>query len=98
VLHEQENALLREHSHKTNRNVCDLFCELMGRHILPRDRQLIRLPLPEHLKKDQEYKDVWVLQATEVLKAINKNLWMRRSQKARLLRGMQSLMRKWIAG
>jgi hypothetical protein len=74
VLHEQENALARERSSKTNSKVCDLFQELMGRHILPRDRHLLRLSLSELLKKDQEYKEVWVLQATEVLKAINKNV------------------------
>jgi hypothetical protein len=96
ILHHKENHIAQETLRMLRHEVTRLFNELSSSHLLQRDRYLLRLSLGSLQKKDKEYKEAWVQQASTALQAINHSLWMRWKRSQQILRRMSHVMHRWL--
>jgi hypothetical protein len=97
ILHHQENCVYIEKERQSKRAVINLFKKLLTTHLRSRDRHLLKLPLGDLLKKDYLYRSQWSHQAVTALRSITKGMRLRKTKETRLIRGMQSVMRRWVS-
>jgi hypothetical protein len=68
VLHEQENTVTRVAMHQLNRSISEAFGKLQLLLLPANDRHLLSISLARLLQKNQTYKDMWLCNASAVVK------------------------------
>jgi hypothetical protein len=96
VLHEKENSVMQSHQRQLDHLVTATYQRLSTYVIAQSDQYLTRLPLPQLLIKEYEYKKAWLMQADAALCITRRNQWRDRQPPHIMMRGMKRLMTRWL--
>jgi hypothetical protein len=96
VLHESENSVMQSHQRRLDHLVTDTYQRLSTYVIARSDQYLTRLPLPQLLVKECEYKKAWLMQADAALCITRRSQWRDRQPPHIMLRGMKQLLTRWL--
>jgi hypothetical protein len=96
ILHEQDNTITVARIWQLDRGVSNTFKSLLDSLLLDHNNYLLKVPLPQLLKKTYEFKLAWIQCAEAVLHVPRRPAWVRQQYNRRMLQGMQRGMRNWL--
>ena len=96
VLHETENLVTRSMAAQLDAKVSRIYNDLYSRALRNYDRHLVHLSLSALLRKDTNYKVMWISVAEPALREGRHEAWVHQTRHDCMIQGMSRRMMSWL--